>query len=124
VDSRTTLPLAILIVLVFAWRFARTRQLYITSLAVRRTGIQPEPFNPRDPRILFEQALMGRRSIEPSSFFIRGLVLAAVALCLLPFRQYEPALWWLVLLLLGAYLSWCVAHGVLLKRAYGKGDAK
>jgi hypothetical protein len=111
-----TLPLAVIIALVFAWRFARTRQLYITSLAVREGRLGDRPFNPRDPRSIFSQGLLGRRSIQPNSFFIRGVVLAAVAVCLLPFKGYAPSLWWLVIALIALYVPWCIAHGVMLKR--------
>jgi hypothetical protein len=115
-DEMPTHVLAVIIVLVFAWRFARTRQLYLTSLAARNGSLSLEPFNPRDPRSILRQALMGRRSIEPKSFFIRGVVLAVVALCLLPFKGYEPPLWWLVISLIALYVPWCIAHGMMLER--------
>jgi hypothetical protein len=115
-NEMPTLVLAVIIVLVFAWRFARTRQLYLTSLAVLVDGLLVEPFNPRDPRSFLRQALMGQRSIQPKSFFIRGVVLAVVALCLLPFKGYEPPLWWLVISLIALYVPWCMAHGMMLER--------
>jgi len=87
-DEMPTLPLAVIIALAFAWRFARTRQLYITSLAVQEGRLGDKPFHPRDPRSILSQGLLGRRSIPPKSFFVRGVVLAAVALCLLPFKSY------------------------------------
>jgi hypothetical protein len=113
-DQMPTPVLAFIIVLVFVWRFARTRRLYLTSLAVKRDHLALEPFNPRDPRILFHQALIGRRSIEPESFFIRAVVVAVVGLCLLPFKSYGPCLWWLVITLIVSYVLWCIAHGMTL----------
>jgi hypothetical protein len=115
VNGTPTLALAVLIVLVFVSRVLRTRQLYLTSLASHMTGVKAQRFNPRDPRLVLEQALLGRRSIEPKSFYIRGVVLAAVALCLLPFKGYGPTLWWLVVGLVVLYVAWCVAHGIMLK---------
>jgi hypothetical protein len=113
-DEMPTLALALVIVLVFAWRFARTRNLYLTSLAVKRGGVALQPFNPRDLRNLFHQALMGRRSMQPKSFLIRALGLAVVGICLLPFKRYEPSLWWLVIILIASYVLWCIAHGIAL----------
>jgi hypothetical protein len=115
VDTNT-IALGILIVFVFIWRFVRTRQLYLTSLKVRKHGLQPIAFNPRDPHSIIQQALLGRRSIEPASFFIRAFVLAVVALCLLPFKDYEPPLCWIVIAMIALYVPWCVAHGVMLKK--------
>ncbi len=111
-----TLPLSVIIALAFAWRFARTHQLYITSIAVQEGHLPDKPFNPRDPRSILSQGLLGRRSIQPKSFFIRGIVLAAVALCVLPFKVYAPSLWWLVIALIALYVPWCIAHGVMLER--------
>lgn len=111
-----SITLAGLIVLAFIWRFTRTRQLYTTSLAVRTQGLEPIPFNPRDLSTFVQQSLLGRRSIEPGSFFIRGIVFAIIAICLLPFRNYAPCLWWLVVGLIGLYVPWCVVHGIMLKK--------
>jgi len=115
VDTNT-IALGILIVLVFLWRFARTRQLYLTSVKVRTLGLQPIAFNPRDPHSIVQQALLGRRSIEPASFYVRAFVLAVVALGLLPFKDYKPALSWAVIALIALYVPWCVAHGVMLQK--------
>jgi hypothetical protein len=115
-DEMPTLPLAVIITLALAWRFARTNQLYVTSLAVQGGHLLDKPFNPRDLRSILGQALLGRRSIQPRSFLIRGIVLAAVALCLLPFKVYAPSLWWLVVALIALYVPWCIAHGMMLDR--------
>ena len=108
--------LGILICLAFLWRFARTRQLYLTSVDVQVHGAMEVPLNLRDPRSIVHQALLGSRSIAPSSFFVRAFVLAVVALCLLPFKHYEPVLVWLVIILLAVYVPWCVGHGCRLKK--------
>ena len=115
VDANTIL-LGIVIVLVFVWRFARTRQLYLTSLQVQACGSEPIPFKPHDLRSFVEQALLGRRSMKPTSFFIRGFSFAVVAGCLLPFKDYEPLICWLAIVLIALYVPWCIVHGVMLKK--------
>jgi hypothetical protein len=107
--------LGIMIILVFVWRFVRTRQLYQTSLKVLTLGLQPVAFNLRDPRDFVEQVLLGRRSIKPAGFFIRAIVLAIVAISLLPFKDYEPPLLWIAISMISLYILWCIVHGVLLK---------
>ena len=121
-DSNTVV-LGILIILAFVWRFARTRQLYLTSLKAGVPGSKPIPFNPRNLHSFVEQALLGRRSIKPVSFFIRAFVLAIVALCLLPFKDYEPPLWWLVIAMIALYIPWCIFHGVMLKKYFAAGHS-
>ena len=118
-----TIGLGIVIVLVFIWRFARTRQLYLTSLHVHARGSEPIPFNPHILRSFVQQALLGRRSIEPKSFFIRAIVLAIVAVCLLPFKGYEPLLYWLVIFLIALYVPWCLVHGAMLKKRIFNGGS-
>ena len=115
VDTNT-ITLGIIIALVSIWRFARTRQLYLTSLHVQACGSEPIPFKPYDLRSFIEQALLGRRSMKPTSFFIRGFVFAVVAGCLLPFKDYEPLICWLAIVLIALYVPWCIVHGVLLKK--------
>ena len=115
-NDTSTLTLAILIVLAFSWRFARTRQIYLTSLAVRTQGLEPIPVKPSDPSSFVQQALLGRRSMDPKSFFIRGLVFAIVAICILPLKDYAPPLFWLTIALIGLYVPWCVAHGLMLRQ--------
>jgi len=110
------ITLGLLIIFIFIWRFVRTRQLYVTSLHVHAGGSEPIPFNPHDLRSFVQQVLLGRRSIEPSSFFIRAFVLVVVALCLFPFKDYEPLLSWLVIVLITLYVPWCILHGVMLKK--------
>jgi len=117
VEDINTIALGIIIVLVFIWRFARTRQLYLTSLKIRTLALRPIVFNPRNPHDIIEQVILGRRSIKPASFFIRAFVLAVVALCLLPFKDYEPFLFWIVISMISLYVPWCIVHGVLLNNA-------
>ena len=119
--DRSTSVLGILIVLAFIWRGARTRQLYLTSLQVQARGLEPIPFRPRDLGSFVQQALLGRRSIKPSSFLIRAFVFVVVAVCLLPLKNYEPFLYWLVALLIAAYALWCVVHGVMLTTRLAEG---
>jgi len=114
--DRNTIALGIVIVLAFLWRFARTRQLYLTSLHVHAHGLEPIVFKPHDLRGFVEQALLGRRSIEPISFFVRAFVLAVVAVTLFPFKGFAPIIYWLVAVLIALYIPWCVAHGVMLKK--------
>ena len=120
VDTNTIL-LGIVIVLVFIWRFARTRQLYLTSLYVQACGSEPIPFKPHDLHSFVQQALLGRRSMKPTSFFIRGFVFAVVAGCLLPFKDYEPLICWLAIVLIVLYVPWCIVHGVMLKKRLSSG---
>ena len=115
VDTNTIL-LGIVIVLVFVWRFVRTRQLYLTSLHVQVSGSEPIPFKPHDLCSFVEQALLGRRSLKPTSFFIRAFVFVVVAACLLPFKDYEPLLYWLAIILIVLYVTWCIVHGIMLKK--------
>jgi hypothetical protein len=102
--SENTIFLGIVILVVFIWRFARTRQLYLTSIRVQASGSEPIPFKPHDLRSFVEQALLGRRSMKPTSFFVRAFVFVLVAACLLPFKKYEPHLYWFVLALIGLYV--------------------
>jgi hypothetical protein len=108
--------LGVLIILAFLWRFARTRRLYLTSLAIQKSGSDAISFHPSNVREFVDQALLGHRSIPPGSFFIRAFVFFLVAICLLPFKQYVPVLFWLVIILIALYVPWCIAHGVMLYR--------
>ncbi|MBW2675374.1 MAG: hypothetical protein JRD89_18515 [Deltaproteobacteria bacterium] len=114
--DRNTIAVGIVIVLVFLWRFARTRQLYLTSLYVHEHGLAPIRFKPHDLRSFVDQALLGRRGIEPASFFIRAFVLVVVAASLFPFKGLAPLLYWLIAALIALYVPWCIAHGVMLKK--------
>jgi hypothetical protein len=113
----------VIILLVFAWRFARTRQLYLTTLVVQARGAEPIRFSPHDLRSFVELALLGHRSMTPGSFFVRAFVFVAVAACLLPFKDYAPSLYWLVVVLVALYGLWCVGHGLLLKKRLNAGGA-
>jgi hypothetical protein len=121
VTDTDIITLAVLITLAFAWRFARTRQMYSTSLAVRTQGLEPIPFKPHDLSSFVQQALLGRRSMEPNSFFTRAIIFVLVAVCILPLKHVSPPLWWLTIVLIGLYVPWCVVHGSLLKKKT-KGD--
>jgi hypothetical protein len=112
-DTDTTIP-AVLIILVFIWRFIRTHQLYTTSL--QNDGPSFELRDLHDLRSFVSQVLLGHRRVEPESFFIRGAVFAIVTACLFPFRSYEPVLYWLVVALVSIYVPWCAVYGILLKR--------
>jgi hypothetical protein len=109
-----TITLTILIILAFVWRFLRTRQLYKTSLLVQQGKIDPIPFKPHDLHSFIQGALLGNRSLNPSSFFIRAVVYLIVALCLLPFKSYQPPLIWIVIALIALYVPFCVLLGLLL----------
>jgi hypothetical protein len=113
-----TIVLGVLIILAFLWRFARTRNLYLTSVRIQVNGLDPIPFKPHDVRSFIQQALLGNRTMKPGSFFIRAFVFVIVAFGLLPFKDYEPVLYWLVILLVALYAPWCILHGLLLKRRY------
>jgi membrane-bound metal-dependent hydrolase YbcI (DUF457 family) len=114
--DRNTVVFGILIVLVFIWRFARTRQIYLVSLDVQAGGSDPISFSPDDLPSFFSQVLLGHRSLTPTSFFIRGFVFLVVAVGLLPFKDYEPTLYLLCVVLIGLYVPWCIAHGLMLKK--------
>lgn len=102
--------------LVFIWRFARTRQLYWTSLRLQTGGLEPTPFRLHDIHGFIQQVLLGHRNLKPISFYIRAFVLAVVAPCLLPFKHYDPVLSWIVISMLAAYIPWCIVHGILFHR--------
>jgi len=104
------------VILFFFWRFIRTHQLYRFSLRVFRGFEESTKVKPSFSRKFFNQAILGNRSVEPSSFFVRALVFVAIALILLPFRDYAPDLYWIVVLLIVLYVPWCLGHGVLLRR--------
>jgi hypothetical protein len=115
--------LGILIILAFLWRFLRTRQIYLTSLSVHDQGSEPILFHPHDARSFVDQALLGRRSLAPSSFFVRAIVFALVAIGLLPFKDYEPVLFWLVVALITLYVPWCVSYGYKLNKHFAKSQS-
>jgi hypothetical protein len=114
--DRNTVVFGILIVLAFIWRFARTRQIYLVSLDVQTGGSEAIPFRPYDLRSFVSQALLGHRSLNPTSFFIRGFVFLVVAVGLIPFKDYEPPLYLLFVVLIVLYVPWCIAHGLMLKK--------
>lgn len=114
--KKNTIVLGILIALVFLWRFVRTHQLYSTSLRLQSCGLKSTPVKLHDINCFIHQILLGNRSLKPISFFIRAFVLSVVAACLLPFKHYDPILYWFVVFMLAVYVPWCVGHGILLKR--------
>jgi hypothetical protein len=104
------------VILFFIWRFARTHQLYRFSQRVLRGLEAPVQVKPSLSREFFNQAFLGNRNVEPDSFFVRALVFVAIALVLLPFKDYAPELYWIVVFLIVLYVPWCVGHGVLLRK--------
>jgi hypothetical protein len=118
------IAIGIVIVLVFLWRFARTRRLYLTSLHGQKGGLEPIAFNPHDLRSFVQHALFGRRSIKPTSFFIRAFIYLVVAACLIPFKDWEPLLYWLVMIMIALYVPWCIVHGDMLKKRLPDGGAR
>jgi len=104
------------VILFFIWRFLRTYQLYRFSLRVLRGVEESAKVKPSFSRKFFNQAILGNRSVEPSSFFVRAFVFVAIALILLPFRDYAPDLYWIVVFLIVLYVPWCVGHGILLRK--------
>lgn len=119
-----TIALGIVIVLLFIWRFACVHQLYLTSLHVQACGSEPIPFNPHDLRSFVQQTFLGRRSVKPISFFIRPFVFMVIGACLFPFKDYEPLLYWLIIVLIALYVPWCIVHGIMLKKRLSNGRAK
>jgi hypothetical protein len=115
--------LGILVILAFSWRFIRTRQLYLTSLSVHTNGADPSSFNPKDLRDFIDQAFFGRRSIRPTSFFIRAIVFLIVAVCLLPFKNYDPVLFYLTIVLILVYVPYCIAYGFMLRKRISESEA-
>ena len=112
----TTTLFGIAVILFFIWRFARTHQLYRFSLRVLRGQAETTPFKLSFSRDFLTKVVLGNRHAEPSSFFVRAVVYVAIAIILLPFRDYAPELYWIVSILIILYVPWCVIHGVLLKK--------
>ena len=100
----------------FIWRFARTRQLYITTIEVIQNKSKPIQFDPHYIHSFYEQGLLGHRSVKPISFFLRALIFIIVFVCLLPFRHYQLTIQWLVGILITLYAIWCIVHGWMLKK--------
>jgi len=122
--DRNVIAIGIVIVLIFLWRFACTRRLYLTSLHGQKGGLEPIAFNPHDLRSFMQHAFLGRRSIKPASFFIRAFVYLVVAAGLIPFKDWEPFLYWLVVILIALYVPWCILHGVMLKKRLPGGGTR
>jgi hypothetical protein len=104
------------VILFFIWRFVRTHRLYRFSQRVLRGLEESVQVKPSLSREFFDQTVLGNRNVKPNSFFVRAFVFAAVALILLPFRDYAPDLYWIVVFLIILYVPWCVGHGILLRR--------
>jgi len=100
----------------FSWRFLRTHQLYLTTIDVVDKRSKPGPFRPGDPRGFFDKALLGHRSVKPVSFFIRALIFSLVALVMLPLKNNQPSIYWLLVLLIILYDLWCILHGLMLMK--------
>lgn len=118
-----TLVLGILIICAFGWRFYRTWQLYLTTKTVLEKGVEAIPFHPQDLNDFIQQALLGRRSVQPGSFRIRALVYGLIAVLLLPIKGYQPVLYWLVVGLISFYLPWCILFGIRLSSLAPEGGA-
>ena len=115
-SDETAVFFGIAVVFFFIWRFARTHQLYRFSLKVLKGHVEPVQVKPFVSRNFLNLALLGNRNVEPNSFYIRALVFVAIALVLLPFKDYAPDLYWIVCFLIILYVPWCMIHGFLLKR--------
>ena len=98
--------------LVFTWLFERTRQLYITSLSKPAVG-GTSSFNPPNSRGFVQETLLGRRSIPPFSFFLRALIFLIIVIIILPYKDYDFSLYWFVIILIGFYVFWSCALGML-----------
>ncbi len=123
IDENTVI-FGIVIFLVFIWRFSRTRQIYLVSMDVESGNSEAIPFNPHDFHSFANQVLFGHRSLKPASFFVRGFVFAVVGFGLLPFKDYQPPLYWLAVILIALYIPWCFIHGVMLKKKAADAAAK
>ena len=119
-DTNTAV-LVVVIILVFIWRFIRTHQLYTTSLQIDIQSFDLRGLH--DLRSFVSQVLFGHRVVGPDSFFIRAIFFAVVTICLFPFKNYEPVLYWLVVVLVSIYVPWCVFHGILLRRNLRRSNA-
>ena len=115
-EDVNTVILGIGIILFFIWRFVRTRQLYLRSSKNQIDKQDFSLFKPLKFHSFIKKAFLGKRCIKPFSFFIRAIVFLVVALCLLPFKNYEPILYWLIVALIIIYIPWCIVHGILLKK--------
>jgi hypothetical protein len=115
-SEETTALFGAAVILLFIWRFIRTRKLFTYSRTVLRGLEEPNHVRPSFSPGFFDQAVLGNRNVEPNSFFIRAFVFVAIALILLPFRDYAPEIYWIVVVLIALYVPWCVGHGFLLKK--------
>jgi hypothetical protein len=113
--EETTTLIGAAVIVFFVWRFIRTHMLYRYSLRVMRGLEEPTQVKPSLSKD-FGQAILGNRSAEPKSFLIRALVFVIIALVLLPFRDYAPDIYWIVVILIILYVPWCVGHGFLLRK--------
>jgi hypothetical protein len=114
-DDRRIMVSAV-VTLFFIWRFMRTHNLYRYSFKVIRGKMEPIRTNPSVSGDFFKMVLLRNRNVEPTSFYVRALVFASIALALLPFRDYTPTLYWTATFLIILYIPWCVGHGLLLKK--------
>ena len=115
-SNETTVFFEAVIIFFFIWRFARTHQLYRVSRRVLKGYEEPAQVKPSLSRDFLNHAFLGNRNAEHNSFYIRAIVFVTIALVLLPFKDYAPDLYWIVVFLIILYVPWCVIHGLLLKR--------
>ncbi len=76
IDENTVI-FGIVLFLVFIWRLARTRQIYLLSVGVESGDSEPIPFSPQDFRSFVNQALFGHRSCYLSGDLCLGSLLLA-----------------------------------------------
>jgi hypothetical protein len=115
-SEETTALIGAAVVIFFIWRFIRTHKLYRFSLEVLKGRKESTHVRPSFSKEFFDQAVLGNRDVKPNSFFIRAVVFVAIALVLLPFRDYAPDLYFIVVIMIVMYVPWCFGHGFLLKK--------
>lgn len=106
-----TVFIGVVVIVVFIWRLFYIHQLFLTSIKTIKYNLKPIKFNPRNINDFINQIFLGKRSMKPISFFIRGFIVAIIAIFLLPFKDYEPSLFRLVISLLIIYIFWCLFFG-------------
>ena len=104
------------IIVFFLWRFIRTHQLYRYSVRVTKGQAESVSVRPEVSRIFLYQSLFGQRDVAPKSFYVGALVFFLVTVILFPSKDYGINLYLIVLVLIAAYVPWCIGHGLLLSR--------
>jgi len=109
-----TLFIGVVIIIIFIWRLFYIHQLFLTSKKIIKYNLKPIKFDPRNVDNFINQIFLGQRSLKPISFFIRGFVVAIIAVLLFPFKDYEPILFRLLIFLIIIYIFWCLLYGLML----------